>query len=355
MSDDHKDQPTSEPGQGKLVLVTGASGYIAGHCIVALLQRGYRVRGTLRSLKREPEVRAWLDAALGRVSDGALTFVAADLGADEGWPQAVADVHYVLHVASPIPPTIPKDPEEIIGPARDGTLRVLRAAHAAGVKRVVQTSSTAAITYGIDNPNDTVFTEDNWTDPAHRDNVPYTRSKVIAERAAWDEMKKLGGTMQWVVINPALVLGPVMDRDASPSVAVVSKLMNGEIPGLPRFGFPIVDVRDLAELHLIAMTHPAADGQRFLGAGKFMWMEQIADVLRTRLGSDAKKVPKRKLPNFAVKIASWFDPIVRGQLYELNKVRRASSAKAESILGWKMRPVEDTIVDTARSLQKFHG
>jgi dihydroflavonol-4-reductase len=345
----------SESELGKLVLVTGASGYIAGHCIVELLQRGYKVRGTLRSLKRESEVRSWLDAAVGHSSDGALTFVAADLSSDDGWPQAVAGVEYILHVASPIPPTVPKDPEEIIGPARDGTLRVLRAAHAAGVKRVVQTSSTAAITYGVDNPNNTLFTEVNWTDPNHRDNVPYTRSKLIAERAAWDEMKKLGGPMQWVAINPALVLGPVLDRDTSPSVAVVSKLMNGELPGLPKLGFPIVDVRDLAELHLIAMTHPAAAGQRFLGSGKFMWMTDVADVLRSRLGADAKKVPTRKLPNFAVKIASWFDPIVRGQLYELNKVRRASSAKAESMLGWKMRSVEDTIVDTARSLQKFQS
>jgi dihydroflavonol-4-reductase len=337
----------------ELILVTGASGFIAGHCIIELIKRGYRVRGTVRSVSREAEVRAWLDAALGRASAADLQFIAADLSSDGGWSAAMTDVKYVLHVASPIPPTVPKDPEEIIGPARDGTLRVLRAAHAAGVKRVVQTSSTAAITYGIDNPNDKVFTEKDWNDPAHPDNVPYTRSKAIAERAAWDELDKLGSKMEWVAVCPALVIGPVLDKDSSPSVAAVGKLLGGEMPGVPRFGYPMVDVRDLADLHIRAMTSDDAAGQRYLGAGDFLWLEDIAKVLRDRMGDRARKVPKRNLPNFVVKMASWFDPIVRGQLFELGKVRRASSDKAKSQLGWTMRPLEQSIVDTAESLLRF--
>lgn len=342
-----------------LVLVTGASGYVAGHCILELVRAGYRVRGTVRSKTREAEVRGWLDRAHGSPLGDALELVEADLGADAGWAEAARGATYVLHVASPLPMTMPKDPEELIGPARDGTLRVLRAAHAAGVSRVVQTSSTTAITYGVDDPNDRVFTEADWTDPRHPDNVPYTRSKTIAERAAWDELAKLGpregAKLEWVVINPALVLGPVLASDASTSVEVVDLLLKGAFPGLPRLGYPIVDVRDLAVLHVRAMTEPAAAGERFLASGDFLWMEEIATILRERLGETARKVPRRRLPSFAVRMAAWFDPVIRGQTFELDKRRRASSAKAERVFGWRTRPVAETIVDTAESLLRVRS
>lgn len=334
-----------------LVLVTGASGYIAGHVILQLLERGYRVRGTLRSLKRAGEVRAWLTKARGGSDPGAaLEFAEAQLTDAGSWDAAMAGVRYVMHIASPIPPALPKHPDDLIVPARDGTINVMRAASRAAIERVVQTSSTAAITYGRDNADDHLFTETDWTDTEHPSNAPYTLSKTIAERAAWAELPKLVRPIEWVTVNPALVIGPVLDRDASASVAAVSKLLDGSVPGLPRLGWPMVDVRDLADLHIRAMLDPKAAGERFLGSGPFMWMADVAKVLKARLGDRAKKVPTRMLPDFVVRIVALFDKEVKSQIFELGKVRRASSAKAESMLGWAQRPIEDSIVDTAESL-----
>src|SRR5215831_5317264 len=266
-----------------VVLVTGASGYLAGHCILRLLNDRYKVRGSLRSLKRADEVRRWLTKARGGIDRAdALSFVEAELTDAKSWDAAMEGVRYVLHVASPIPSSMPKHPDDLIGPARDGTLNVMRAASRASVERVIQTSSSAAITYGRDDPNSHLFTEADWTDPDHKDNVPYTRSKTIAERAAWAELPKLPRPLEWVAINPA-------------SVLIVAKLLNGEFPGLPRFGYGIVDVRDLADLEIRAMTAPQAAGQRYIGCGPFISMSEIAKVLKEHLGDKAKKVPTRKL------------------------------------------------------------
>jgi dihydroflavonol-4-reductase len=335
-----------------LVLVTGASGYVAGHCILRLLNDGYTVRGTLRSLRRAGEVRQWLTKARGGIDSGdTLSFVEAELTDPKSWDGAMEGVRYVLHVASPIPSSIPKDPDSLIAPAREGTLNVMRAASRASVERVVQTSSLSAIFHGRDDPNSHLFTEADWTDPDHKDNVPYTRSKTIAERAAWAELAKLPRPLEWVAINPGLVLGPVLDKDSSASVQIVAKLLKGELPGLPRLGWAVVDVRDLADLEVRAMVAPQAAGQRYIGSGPFISMSQIANVLKERLGVKAKKVPTRKLPDWVVRFVGLFDSEVRGQLFELGKVRRPSSAKAEKDLGWSSRPLEDTIVDTATSLE----
>jgi nucleoside-diphosphate-sugar epimerase len=335
-----------------LVLVTGASGYVAGHCMLRLLQDGYRVRGTLRSLQRAGEVRQWLTKARGGIDPGdALSFVEAELTVPNGWDAAMEGVRYVLHVASPIPSSLPKNPDDLIVPARDGTLNVMRAAARASVQRVVQTSSAAAILYGRDDPSSHLFTEADWTDPDHNDNVPYTRSKTIAERAAWAELPKLPRPLEWVAINPGLVLGPVLDKDASASVLIIAKLVKGEIPGLPRFSYGVVDVRDLAELEVRAMTAPQATGQRYIGSGAFISMSEIANVLKQRLGDKAKKVPTRKLPDWVVRLVGLFDNEVRGQVFELGKIRRPSSAKAEKDFGWSSRPWEETIVDTVTSLE----
>ncbi len=335
-----------------LVLVTGASGFVAGHCMLRLLHDGYRVRGTLRSLQRAGEVRQWLTKARGGIDPGdALSFVEAELTNPNGWGAAMGGVRYVLHVASPIPSSMPKNPDDLIVPAREGTLNVMRAASRASVQRVVQTSSLSAIFHGRDDPNSHLFTEADWTDPDHKDNVPYTRSKTIAERAAWAELPNLPRPLEWVAINPGMVLGPVLDKDSSASVQLVSKLLKGEIPGLPRFGYPIVDVRDLADLEVRAMTAPQAAGQRYIGSGPFIPLSEIANVLKERLGDKAKKVPTRKLPDWVVRLVGLFDSEVRGQLFELGKVRRPSSAKAEKDLGWSSRPWEDTLVDTATSLE----
>jgi dihydroflavonol-4-reductase len=334
---------------GDLVLVTGASGYVAGHCILRLLENDYRVRGTLRSLRRAVEVRGWLTKERGMDPGDALSFVEAELTNPKGWDAAMEGVRYLLHVASPIPPSTPKDPDDLILPAREGTLNVMRAAARAQVERVVQTSSLAAVFYGRDNPNSRVFTETDWTDPDHKDNVAYTRSKTIAERAAWAELPKLSRPLEWVAINPGLVLGPVLGQDSSASVQVVTKLLKGEIPGIPRLGYPVVDVRDLAKLELLAMTMPQPAGQRYIGSGPFISMVDIAG--KRSLGEKAKKVPTRRLPDWLVRLVGHFDIEVRGQLFELGKVRRPSSAKAEKELGWSCRPVEQTLVDTAKSLQ----
>ena len=334
-----------------LVLVTGASGYIAGHCILQLLDRGYHVRGTLRSLKRADEVRGWLTRARGGRDPGdALSFVATTLDSDDGWADAMQGVRYVLHVASPIPPALPKHADDLIIPAREGTLRVMRAAAAATVARVVQTSSTAAITNGHPNDMGHVYTEADWTDPDGPDVAPYSQSKTIAERAAWAELPKMPRTLEWATVNPSLVLGPVLDRDASPSVAVVSKLLKGEVPGLPRFNWPMVDVRDLADLHIRVMTAPNAAGERFLGTGPTLWMADVAKVLKDRLGERAKKVPTRTLPDFVVRLVALFDKEVQSQIKDLGRVRGVSAAKAEAMLGWTCRPLDETIVDTAESL-----
>ncbi len=335
-----------------LVLVTGASGYVAGHCILRLLNDGYHVRGSLRSLGRAGEVRRWLTKVRGGVDPGdALSFVEAELTDADSWAAAMESVRYVLHVASPIPSILPSHPDELIVPARDGTLNVMRAASRAAVERVVQTSSSAAILYGRDDPNSHLFTEADWTDPDHKDNVPYTRSKTIAERAAWAELPKLTRRLEWVAINPGLVLGPVLDRDTSASVQIVAGLLRGQFPGLPRFGYAVVDVRDLADLEVRAMTAPQAAGQRYIGSGPFVSMSDIARILKDLPGPLARKVPTRKLPDWLVRLVGLFDSEVRGQLFELGKVRRPSSAKSQKELGWSPRPVEETIIDTAISLQ----
>lgn len=334
------------------VLVTGGSGFIGVHSILQLLTAGHQVRTTVRNLKREPEVREMLKVG-GAEPGGRLAFFAADLESDAGWAKAAAGCDYVLHVASPIPPNVPKDENELIIPARDGALRVLRAARDARVKRVVMTSSFAAIGYGHP-PQDASFDETTWTDLNGRDVPAYHKSKTLAERAAWDFIAKEGGGLELSVVNPVGVLGPVFGPDYSPSIFLVQRLMDGAMPGCPRLYFGIVDVRDVAELHLLAMTHPAAKGERFLAvAGDSVSMLDIAKVLKARMGAWAKRVPTRELPNWMVRIASMRDPAVKVILPELGFVKSASNAKARRILNWSPRSNEDSIVATAESLVRL--
>ncbi len=335
-----------------VVLVTGGSGYIAGFCIAQLLREGWRVRTTVRSLAREAEVRATVGTLAAEAASGdRLAFVAADLNEDEGWAAAVAGCRYVLHVASPIPTANPRDDDELIRPARDGTLRVLRLARDAGVARVVMTASTAAIAYGHGGRSEP-FTEADWSDATNRaDSSAYERSKTLAERAAWDFMAREGGGLELATINPGAVLGPVLGRDYSASIEIVKKLLDGSLPGLPRFGWPLVDVRDIADLHVRAMVRPEAAGERFIGAGPFYWMADIAGVLKARLpGTTAKRVPSRNLPNWLVRVSSVLDSTVRSRLFELGKERPVSSEKARHVLGWSPRSNDETVIATAQSL-----
>ncbi len=331
------------------VLVTGGSGFIGAHCILQLVQQGYAVRTTVRSPEREANVRAMLHTA-GADPGESLSFATADLTSDSGWAEAVAGMDFVLHVASPFPPGAPAHEDELIIPAREGTLRVLRAARDGGVKRVVVTSSFAAIGYSA-TPVSRPFTEEDWTDASGETVSAYAKSKTLAERAAWDFIASEGGALELSVVNPVGVLGPVLGSELSTSIALVKRLMDGSMPGIPRLSFGVVDVRDVASLHVLAMKDPAAKGERFIAlAGEFMWIEEIAKVLRARMGDAAKRVPTRVLPNWAVRLAGLRDRSVRQLTPELGRRRDASNEKARRVLGWEPRTNEECIVATAESL-----
>jgi nucleoside-diphosphate-sugar epimerase len=336
---------------GDLVLVTGGSGFVGAHCIVALLNAGYRVRTTVRSLARKPDVLKMLQAGgITSVPAGRVEFVEADLEEDFGWAEAVAGCRYVLHVASPFPAEAPKHEDELIVPARDGALRVLRAARDAGVERVVLTSSFAAIGYGHGSSS-RPSTEADWTDATSPTTSAYAKSKTLAEKAAWDFIKKEGGELQLATVNPVAILGPVLGPDRSTSIQLVQRLIDGDIPGCPQLSYGIVDVRDVADLHLRAMVDPVAAGERFLAvAGPFASMSDIAKILKANLGRQGERVPTRVLPNFVVRGAARFDPSLRQLVSELGKQKAASGEKARRMLGWKPRTNDEAILATARSL-----
>ena len=326
------------------VLVSGGSGYIAGFLIRQLVTEGWRVHTTVRNLAREGGVRKLL-----AVDDSRLHFFAADLNADAGWAEATAGCSHVAHVASPLPAGVPGDPNELIAPARDGALRALRAAKAAGVRRFVMTSSVAAISYGRGRGTHH-FTEADWTLLEQPGLTPYIRSKTIAERAARDWVAKEGGGIEFCTINPSVVLGPVWSADYSASVTIVKRLLDGSMSACPDIGFGVVDVRDVAGLHVRALKAPGMAGERFIASGRFMKLREIAAVLRAELGPQARKVTTRNLPDWAVRMAALFNPLARAVIGELGSVRHQDASHAKAVLGWATRPVEQSIADTARSL-----
>ncbi|HWY96223.1 MAG TPA: aldehyde reductase [Steroidobacteraceae bacterium] len=333
------------------VLVTGGSGFIGSHSILQLLAAGHRVRTTVRRLQREGEVRAMLKEGGAEPGDR-VSFAAADLENDAGWAEAAAGCDYVLHVASPFPPGVPKHEDELIVPAREGALRVLRASRDAGVKRVVLTSSFAAMGYGHE-PQTTPFNETNWTN-IQVDTAAYVKSKALAERAAWDFIANEGGGLELSVVNPVAVFGPVLGPDFSPSVLLLRRLMDGSVPACPRLYFGVVDVRDVADLHIRAMTHPAAKGERFLAvAGDCMSILDMAKVLRQRMGASAAKVPRFQLPDWLVRIAAIRNSAVKQILPELGKIKHSSNEKARRVLGWTPRSNEACIVACAESLVRL--
>lgn len=309
------------------VLVTGASGFIARQVIADLRSHGYVVRGTAR-----------------RPVDGLDDVVTADLAADAGWAEAVAGCDYVMHVASPFPAGVPKSDDELIRPAVDGTLRVLRAAVDAGVKRVVLTSSIAAIASGY--RDERVRTEADWSDLDQ--SAAYQKSKTLAERAAWDFARESG--LELVAVNPGLVLGPVVSTGLSTSVDVVRRLLIRDVPGSPKIGFSLVDVRDVAVAHRLAMESPIAPGNRYILAGGHLWMREIAAVLAEEFNPRGYRVPTGSMPTWLLRLVALFDPSIRQALNFVGRLEYVTADKARSELGWSMRPVRDTIVDTANSL-----
>jgi nucleoside-diphosphate-sugar epimerase len=339
----------------ELVLVTGGSGFIAVHSILKLLDAGYRVRTTVRSLTREPEVRAMLQAGgVPAELQQNLSFVSADLLSDASWPQAVAGCRYVLHVASPFPMGIPKHEDELIRPAREGTLRVLRAARDAGVERVVLTSSFAAIGYG--HPvTDKPFSELDWTNPDAPGVSAYAKSKTLAERAAWDFLASEGGSLELAVINPVAVFGPTLGPDLSTSLQIVKLLLDRTMPACPPLSFGAVDVRDVALLHIRAMTLPEAAGQRYLAvAGPPISLQEIALLLKARLGPLAARVPTGVFPAWFLRITAIFSPLVAQIVPELGKVKFTTNEKARKAFDWTPISNEDSILATAESLIRFN-
>lgn len=311
----------------ELVLVTGGTGYIGGWCVAELVNRGYDVRTTVRDhTKKVP---------------GAETAV-ADLTADDGWAAAMKDVDYVLHVASPLGLN---NTDDLINTAVGGTTRVLGAAKEAGVRRVVMTSAANAASpsnYATDGVTD----ETLWTDPDDPTLIPYRRSKTLAERAAWDLLA--GSDTELTTVLPGAVFGPLLTPNTSGSVGIIQRMLTGKMPGMPRIGLEIVDVRDLADLHLRAMTSPEAAGERFLGTGEFLWMRDMAHTLHDGLG---RQVSTRQLPDFAVRLAARFsDPSLREITPALGRRNRHSTEKARRVLGWHPRPARETVLDCAKSL-----
>lgn len=339
----------------ELVLVTGGTGFIAAHCIIRCLAAGYRVRTTARSIKRKDEIFDMLKAGNATNVDD-VSIAETDLLKDEGWSEAMKDCTYVLHVASPFPAAAPKHDDELIIPARDGTLRVLRAARDTGVKRVVVTSSMVAVQSGhasrdVSNP----FTEADWTNLDGPGVGAYDKSKTAAERAAWDFIKNEGGSLELATVNPCTVAGPVLSKESSTSLEIIGRLMNGAVPGCPNLLLTWVDVRDVAELHYLAMTNPKAKGERFICVAppREYSIQEISMILRDKLGDKARRCPTRKLPDFLLKTISWFDSGVALVVPMLGISHPASTKHAEELLGWSPRSVEESVVAAAESLIEF--
>jgi len=328
----------------RLVAVTGIGGFLGRHVAAQLLRAGYEVRGTLRSLKRAVSVEAAIRSVDG-TGHGKLSFVVADLLSDKGWDAAFSGITDVIHTASPFPSSVPKDENDLILPARAGTLRVLRAARDAGVRRVVLTSSIAAVSYG---PGRAPFTETDWTDVNGPLATPYYKSKTLAERAAWDFARENG--LDLAVVNPGMILGPILGTETGTSVGLVQSLMKGRYPAMPDFSVPVVDVRDAAQAHVLAMTTPEAAGERFIIAGEALSIKDIVTVLKRDFPAYAKKLPKFVLPNWLASIASRFDPGLKLIAGELGRDARISNEKARRLLGWKPRPEDEAIRASAESL-----
>ncbi len=333
----------------KPILVTGASGFVALHTIIQLLQQGYTVRATLRSLSREAEVRETISKHVQ--ANDRLEILPADLEQESGWNEAMQNVEYVLHIASPFPLFEPKHEDELIVPAVQGTQRVLRAAHQAGIKRVVQVSSNAAISAGHSGENK-IFTEADWSD-VEKNIGAYSKSKTLAERAAWDFINGAENLnkMELAVINPPLILGPVPNKNVRTSIELVRTMMLGQVPGVGRIKMGMVDVRDVASAIILAMNTPEAAGNRFLvAADKSMWLKDIADLLYDKYAARGYKINRIQFPSFLVRFIALFDKKISRVTESLDWDYELSNEKAKRILKWTPRSAEESILSMAESL-----
>ncbi|MHB1104616.1 MAG: NAD-dependent epimerase/dehydratase family protein [Devosia sp.] len=330
-----------------LIGITGISGFIAKHCAVELLRHGYRVRGTLRNLAKADEVRTTL---ANHCDVTGLEFAEADLLAEKGWEEAANGLYGMLHLASPFPDREPKNPDELIRPAVDGTLRVLKAAAAAGVQRFVQTSSVAAIMFGHGDTHPGLFTEDDWTIPNGPNVSSYAKSKTLAERTARTFLASARKDLHYSTINPGFVLGPVLDRDIGTSAEAIANFMKGKYPGCPRLSFPVVDVRDIARMHRLALETLAPSGGRYLGVAEVAWFVEMMRPIKARLGDKARRIPVREWPNSLVRLFGLFDPAARGVVHELGRDLRIDNSMTRDALGMEFIPVTESAPAMAQSL-----
>ncbi|MFA8442212.1 NAD-dependent epimerase/dehydratase family protein [Yoonia sp.] len=334
----------------KTVLLTGASGYIAKHVALRLLEDGFHVRGTVRNLARGAEVTKAVQPHLSDDADLAnrLTYVALDLTSDDGWDDAMVGVDVVMHTASPFPLAQPKNEDDLIRPAVDGALRALRAAHKAGISRVILTSSTAAISGSALPAGDRAFDETNWTDPNDPDATAYVRSKTLAEQAAWDFVRDEAPAMQLTVINPGFVLGAPLDANYGTSISVIERLLKGKDPMLPAIGFATVDVQDVADMHVTVITQPQSHGQRIMTVDRFMTFKEIAQAIKTAYPN--RKVVTRVAPNAVIKFLGLFDPAIKSIVPSLGRIDKVDNARAMATLGRGMRQAHKAAVSSAAYL-----
>lgn len=330
------------------VFVTGASGFIARHIVLQLLEAGYHVRGSVRSAAKGEDVRRTMEKETGgAVGDDRLSFFELDLNRDQGWDAALDGADALLHTASPFPISQPKDENDLIRPAVDGTLRALRAARATGVHRVVLTSSVVAVTMQDPMPESGLLTEENWSDTDSPACHAYGKSKTLAERAAWDFVAT-NPDLRLTTINPALVVGPALDADFGSSLSVIKRALSGKDPALPKLMMDIVDVRDIARMHVAALASPASEGERLIGSAGQLWFEEVADVLRQAFPD--RRIPSRIAPNWAMRFLGLFDPEIKSIVPLLGKRFGCSGAKAQEVLGIDFIPPRDAVRASAQFL-----
>jgi len=332
----------------KTVLVTGISGFLGLHTAVGLLERGYRVLGTVRNLSRVPELKSVLEK--NNLNPDGVEFAEADLLDKEVWFGLARQVDFILHIASPFPREMPRDPQELIRPAREGVLNVLRAAAVAEVQRVVLVSSVGAIGYGkARGQRSGLFTEEDWTDDTNlKDTTPYFRSKTIAEKVAWEFMAGDHSGLEFSVVCPSAILGPVLERDFGTSANMIVKMLDGSAPAVPRGGYDVIDVRSVVDLLVRAMEQPSAAGERFIAAAGYLSFREITTLLRKNF--PAYSVPRISMPDFLVRVMARFEPSLKPLLIELGVKRRYDHSKAGEVLGWKPITPQDAVLSCADSL-----
>ncbi|MEM1220271.1 MAG: NAD-dependent epimerase/dehydratase family protein [Bacteroidota bacterium] len=327
------------------VLLTGVTGYIGSHTAIQLLNRGYRVIGTLRSVKRKDAIRQTLGAHTPNIDQ--LELAVADLSRAEDWPPLVAKVDSIFHIASPVPLKRPKDENAVIQPAMQGVEHIFRAAQQTNVSRIILTSSIAAACYGKDRFK--TFTEEDWSDPENRkDHSAYTRSKTYAERLAWELANQAEHNIQLTTILPGLVIGPVLEKDYGVSATLVKRLMDGSTPAMPKLGIPMVDVRSVAEMHILALENEASIGHRIFATDQFTYLHEVAETLR--IAFPDYRIPKLRVPDWILHLAAIFDSELSQVKFEINAERRTDNQKARKLLGWHPIPLERSILDTAQSM-----